>query len=149
MNFLVEAQRRSADSGDRMAVLFLDLDGFKKVNDTLGHDAGDEVLRVTARRLQAGVGPNDVVVRLGGDEFVVISEGVGNPGMVRALTSRLIASVSQPIDITGTEAVVLASFGIALAQGAGTDPLDLIRAADAAMYAAKRGRSGMVFADEL
>ncbi|OLB82515.1 MAG: hypothetical protein AUI14_00575 [Actinobacteria bacterium 13_2_20CM_2_71_6] len=149
LDFLAQAQQRSAATGDRMAVLFMDLDGFKKVNDTLGHEAGDEVLRVTAKRLQSAVRHGDIVVRLGGDEFVVVAEGVGNPGVVRALATRLISGVSEPILIDGEQATVLGSVGIAIADGAGTDPADLIRAADAAMYSAKRGRSGMVFADEL
>ncbi|OLB66052.1 MAG: hypothetical protein AUI10_04070 [Actinobacteria bacterium 13_2_20CM_2_72_6] len=149
LEHLAQAQQRSADKGDRMAVLFLDLDGFKQVNDTLGHDAGDEVLRVTAKRLQAALRRGDVVARLGGDEFVVVAEGAGDfPEAVRALAGRLIKAVGEPILIDGVPATVLGSIGVAIADGAGTDPVELLRAADAAMYTAKRSRAGLVFADE-
>jgi diguanylate cyclase (GGDEF)-like protein/PAS domain S-box-containing protein len=148
LEHLDRAQQRSAERGDRMAVLFLDLDGFKKVNDTLGHEGGDEVLRVTAKRLLSVVRRDDVVVRLGGDEFVVVAENVGNVDVVRALAAHLIVAVSELIPVGGVSAQVLGSVGIALAQGGDTDPVDLLRAADAAMYSAKRARSGVVFADE-
>jgi len=104
---------------------------------------------VTARRLQSVVRGDDVVVRLGGDEFVVVATGLGDADRVRALAHRVIAAVSEPVPVSGAPATVLASVGIALAAKAGTEPSDLIRAADAAMYAAKRSRSGLVFADEL
>jgi len=148
LDHLALAQQRSAERGDKMAVLFLDLDGFKQVNDTLGHEAGDEVLRVTATRLQAVLRRGDVVARLGGDEFVVVAEGAGDfPHAVRALAHRLIDAVSEPIPIEAVPATVLGSIGVAIAEGAGTDPIDLLRAADAAMYVAKRNRSGLVFAE--
>ncbi len=132
-----------------LAVLFVDLDGFKQVNDTLGHDAGDEVLRVAAQRLLGAVRRGDTVVRLGGDEFVVVAEGVVDREVVRALATRLAAELGQPLVIDGAPATVRGSIGVAVAECGGTDPMDLVRSADTAMYAAKRGRRGVVFADEI
>jgi diguanylate cyclase (GGDEF)-like protein/PAS domain S-box-containing protein len=149
LEHLTEAQRRSAEKADRLAVLFLDLDGFKEVNDTFGHEAGDEVLRITAKRLQSVLRRGDVVARLGGDEFVVVAEGAGDfPDAVRALAARLINALDEPIPVDGASVIVRGSIGVAVAEGAGTDPVELLRTADAAMYTAKRNRSGLVFADE-
>ena len=131
------------------ALLFCDLDGFKGVNDSMGHATGDELLVAVAKRLRRQVRTNDVVARLGGDEFVVVAEGAGDfPHAVRALAHRLIDAVGEPIPIDEVPATVLGSIGVAIAEGADTDPIDLLRAADAAMYTAKRSRAGLVFADE-
>ncbi|HVQ89807.1 MAG TPA: diguanylate cyclase [Mycobacteriales bacterium] len=124
-----------------MALIFLDLNGFKAVNDRLGHDAGDEVLRVTARRLVDLVRGSDVVSRLGGDEFVVIATDVGPDG-AHTLGRRILVGVSTPILVAGEWLVVPPSIGIALAGGT-ENPDELLRAADAAMYRAKQQGIGI------
>jgi len=147
--YLLDCLDETARRGGGLAVLFVDLDGFKQVNDTLGHEAGDEVLRVAARRLLGAVRQGDTVVRLGGDEFIVVAEGIVARAAVRARAGRVAAGLSEPMLIDGAPATVLGSIGVAVAACAGNDPMDLIRSADTAMYAAKRGRHGVVFADEL
>ena len=125
------------------ALMMLDLDWFKQVNDTYGHEAGDEVLRAVASRLRRGVRPNDTVARVGGDEFVLMLHDVTDPVTAASLGDRLIASISEPIALAnGVQAHVGASIGVAFARK-GRDSLDdLVRAADAAMYEAKQaGRS--------
>ncbi len=126
------------ERGD-VAVLLLDLDLFKPVNDTHGHEAGDEVLRVTAARLRAAVRPADVVARLGGDEFaVLVHDGAG----VRGLAQRLEAVVSAPIAVGAVTVRVGVSIGQALHPVDGTSFEELLRAADADMYRVKRHRAG-------
>ncbi|GHF55584.1 diguanylate cyclase (GGDEF)-like protein/PAS domain S-box-containing protein [Amycolatopsis bartoniae] len=126
------------------AVLFIDLDKFKVINDSLGHSVGDRVLRIAGERLRRTVRRDDVVGRLGGDEFVVIASGVHGDPEVRALTEHLRDSLSRPISVDGRKLHVDASIGIVLA--AGGDPRaadELLRDADVAMYQAKtlgRGR---------
>jgi diguanylate cyclase (GGDEF)-like protein/PAS domain S-box-containing protein len=134
---LAEAMRTQLS----MAVIFLDLNGFKAVNDRLGHDAGDEVLRVTARRLVELVRGSDMVSRLGGDEFVVIATDVGPEG-AHTLGRRILLGLSTPTLVSGEWLVVPPSIGIALAGGT-EDPDDLLRAADAAMYRAKQQGTGI------
>jgi diguanylate cyclase (GGDEF)-like protein/PAS domain S-box-containing protein len=138
------ATEHAARDNAGMAVLFLDLNGFKAVNDRLGHDAGDEVLRVTARRLTEHVRGGDVVARLGGDEFVVIATGI-SPNGAGLLGRRLLRGLGMPITIDEEAVTVPASIGIAISVGA-EQPDDLLRAADAAMYQAKQQGCGMVFA---
>jgi diguanylate cyclase (GGDEF)-like protein/PAS domain S-box-containing protein len=147
---LLEERLRAALSRDARAgrtgvgtgVLFLDLDGFKEVNDTAGHDAGDAVLRAVARRLVAGVRPSDTVARLGGDEFVVLVEQA-DPADLAPLAARLRRSVGQPVEVPGAgEVRVGTSVGSAWCAGGELDARALLRRADEAMYADKRGRSG-------
>ncbi|MBU2664763.1 diguanylate cyclase [Actinoplanes bogorensis] len=133
---LTQALAGHIRSGHRLAVLFVDLDGFKAVNDRLGHHAGDIVLRTIADRLRTGLRASDTVARFGGDEFAVILEGVSVPDDVRTAAERVIAEVRAPIDIAGGPARVSASIGIALS-GSGATADDLMREADSAMYAAK------------
>jgi diguanylate cyclase (GGDEF)-like protein/PAS domain S-box-containing protein len=142
---LRRALGRAAGDGSTLAVLFLDLDGFKQVNDQLGHEAGDEVLRVTAARLAGAVRRNDLLARLGGDEFMVVAEDVGDTGAA-ILGRRLLAATSAPIVIGDAAVTVLPSIGIALSRGGRDDPDELVRVADAAMYRAKQSRDGMAFA---
>lgn len=123
------------------AVLLLDLDMFKPVNDTHGHEAGDEVLRVTAARLRAAVRPVDVVARLGGDEFAVL---VHDGADVRALAARLEAVVSAPVTLGAVTVVVGVSIGRAVNRVDGSSFEELLRAADADMYRVKRARAGLV-----
>ena len=126
------------------AVLLLDLDLFKPVNDTHGHEAGDEVLRVTAARLRAAVRPVDVVARLGGDEFAVL---VHDPSDVRGLAARLEAVVSAPIALGQATVTVGASIGHAVHAVDGSTFEELLRAADADMYRVKRLRPGRTRGD--
>ncbi|MEN3359416.1 MAG: hypothetical protein V7637_3398 [Mycobacteriales bacterium] len=145
---LSDRLRRALDQTARtehtMALVFMDLNGFKAVNDRLGHDAGDEVLRITASRLVDLVRGGDVVARLGGDEFVVIATDIGPDG-AGVLGDRLLAGLSAPMQVDGERLVVPPSIGIALSLGA-DDPDELLRLADAAMYRAKQDRSGVAYA---
>ncbi|WP_406399430.1 EAL domain-containing protein [Streptomyces sp. NBC_00879] len=132
--------RRAGDSGT--AVLFIDLDGFKGVNDRLGHQAGDELLIQAARRLQDSVRTGDTAARLGGDEFAALIVGDGSRDVsareyqVREIADRLRLTLSQPYRIDGSEVRVAASIGVAFAEP-GITPTDLMRNADLAMYRAK------------
>jgi diguanylate cyclase (GGDEF)-like protein/PAS domain S-box-containing protein len=127
-------------SGRRAAVLFLDLDRFKNVNDSLGHPVGDQLLGQVAGRLRTAVRPGDSVGRLGGDEFVVLCDDVDEPSVAAQVADRIAAALRKPFTLGGHEVAVTASIGIALAR-AGDDAADVLRDADAAMYRAKsRGR---------
>ncbi|KPI16901.1 diguanylate cyclase/phosphodiesterase with PAS/PAC sensor(s) [Actinobacteria bacterium OV450] len=134
--------RRAGDHST--AVLFIDLDGFKAVNDTIGHQAGDELLIEAARRLQDSVRAGDTAARLGGDEFAALILGDGNRDhsareyQVREIADRLRTTLSQPYRIAGSEVRVAASIGVAFADP-GITPSDLMRNADLAMYRAKAG----------
>jgi diguanylate cyclase (GGDEF)-like protein/PAS domain S-box-containing protein len=131
------------------AVLFIDLDGFKDVNDSLGHDVGDEVLREVGRRLQGHIRPLDTVARLGGDEFVVLCQDLAGEQNVVEISERLAGVLSEPVAVGTFEVVVTASVGIALANGRKPAPEDLLREADAAMYGAKtRGKNRCEIFDE-
>lgn len=133
-------QRRNGDL--HAGVIFVDLDGFKAVNDTLGHRAGDDVLRETADRLRASVRPDDVVARLAGDEFAILCERVSTVREVEQVAHRVIAALAKPITLPETDAVVTASAGVAIS-GAGLADADrLLNASDIAMYTAKRAGPG-------
>jgi diguanylate cyclase (GGDEF)-like protein len=124
---------------DRLvAVYLLDLDGFKPVNDRLGHDAGDDLLVQVGRRLRGSVRASDVVARLGGDEFVVVSTGLAAEAGAKALGAKLRAAFDAPFVVHGQTCAVGASIGYALAPHDGREPGDLLRRADAAMYAGKQ-----------
>ena len=141
--------RRQRDGGT-VAVLLLDLDQFKLVNDSLGHPAGDELLTRLAPRLRDAVRPADTVGRLGGDEFVVICEELDGPRAAIQVAERLTVAVNQPLVLGEEEHFTSASIGIALADSADADTQTLIRDADAAMYRAKeRGRGRYELFDEL
>jgi diguanylate cyclase (GGDEF)-like protein len=141
---LDEAIQR-ADAGVIAAVLFIDLDGLKVLNDTLGHDRADEMLREVGRRLSATVRVDGFVGRFGGDEFLVIAEGVADAEDAAALGLRLLEAISQPLP--GVElAAITASIGITLVRSAAIDAPEAIRQADHAMYEAKRsGRDRCAF----
>ena len=129
---------RAADGGD-LAVLFVDLDGFKAVNDALGHHAGDAVLVAVARRLRASLRHGDVLARHGGDEFVVLLDPTPDDVELDGLVARIGAALAEPVDVgDGQQVAVGASTGAARAPAAETDVDALLRAADAAMYAVKR-----------
>lgn len=141
------AQGRATRTGKSMALLFIDLDGFKAVNDDFGHDAGDSVLRAIAARLQDVVRKTDSVFRLAGDEFTVLLEAMSDTfGDARQVAEKIVAEVSRPVPLEGGVAGVGASIGIAVfAPDGSASPEDLIREADWQMYAAKRAGKGRVF----
>jgi len=126
-----------------VGVVIVDLDGFKHVNDSLGHTAGDALLVAAARRLSSAVRPGDTVARLGGDEFAVLFEAVADADEVRQHAERLLAALREPIDVGGTKIVVTGSAGVAIS-GVGDGTEELLRSADTAMYLAKRDGKGCV-----
>ena len=137
---LEQAKERHARSvTDSVAVVFLDVDQFKLVNDSVGHAAGDLLLWQLAGRLQAAALPGETLARVGGDEFVVLTEGL-TPEQTRALARRMLAALAEPFDIAGRTMHVTASVGIA--SSAVCPPEELLQAADAAMYVAKRRGRG-------
>ncbi len=125
------------------AVLFLDVDHFKTVNDSLGHQVGDALLRTVAERLDGCVRPSDTLARLGGDEFVVLAHELG-PGQAEALAGRMLEAVRAPVNVMGHEVVPSASIGVAPGGPGYVDGLDLLRDADTAMYRAKQEGRGRV-----
>ncbi len=133
---LAVATARAA--GRPVALLLLDLDGFKSINDLLGHHEGDAVLVAVARRLGAVVGPQDLLVRLGGDEFAVLTGPLGSPHAADELAARVVAAVAEPLHVEELDVAVTASVGTALLDRDGSTVGELLRAADQAMYAAKR-----------
>jgi len=122
-----------------VGILFLDLDRFKLVNDSLGHAAGDELLIGVARRLRATVRPGDTVARFGGDEFAVLCEGLSGAGELDAVAERITEALSEPMEVGGTEIHPSGSIGVAVATGDDDSPERLLREADAAMYRVKAG----------
>ncbi|TMJ53712.1 MAG: EAL domain-containing protein [Alphaproteobacteria bacterium] len=130
----------------RLAVLFIDLDRFKVINDSLGHDAGDMLLVEVARRLRGVLRSSDVVARLGGDEFVVILEECAETDDVENIAANLLSVLSQPMELGGHECHTTASIGIAMYPQNGSDALSLTKNADMAMYLAKEdGKNGFRF----
>ena len=120
------------------AVIFIDLDGFKEVNDSLGHLAGDRLLKIAAQRLSASVRPGDLVARFGGDEFVVLLQNVGNLSEATAIVERITHEMDAPVVLNGRALVLSASVGVAVrSDGHGTVE-DILDAADRAMYRQKR-----------
>ncbi len=135
---LRHAMRRSARHPDDLfAVLFLDLDRFKEVNDNLGHFAGDELLRAVARRLEACLRPEDTVARLSGDEFAILLESIAEPSDAGRVAERIEEALSFPVDLAGAEVTTSASMGIVTSSMAHEQPEQLLRSADMAMYRAK------------
>jgi len=120
------------------AVLMLDLNGFKGVNDNHGHGVGDALLRVIADRLTGAVREGDTAARLGGDEFAVIAPGIANPEVAKAIAARLAESVARPVFVEGRTLHVGTGIGIALSRAEKLAPAELSRRADLALYAAKR-----------
>lgn len=139
----IEQALARLDRGHGFAVLCLDLDRFKMVNDTLGHPVGDALLRQVADRLRACVREGDSVARLGGDEFAVILLNLADPPAVDALASRIIEAVSLPYEVDGHEINIGTSIGMALAPADGAAPYDLLKKADTALYGAKANGRGV------
>tara|TARA_R110000737_G_scaffold21544_4_gene40010 strand:+ start:2458 stop:4509 length:2052 start_codon:yes stop_codon:yes gene_type:complete len=130
---LVEAERNN----EKAAVLFLDLDDFKKVNDSLGHEVGDKLLIESAHRLQQVLRKEDTVGRLGGDEFIILLRGLSNDDDTLAIAENLLKAFRQPFKIDGRELILTLSIGVAVYPKNGSCPSDLLRNADTAMYQAK------------
>ena len=129
-----------------VALLFLDLDNFKQINDTLGHLAGDELLMIVGRRLRDLLRHTDTVARLGGDEFAILLENVEDKSHAKTIASKILDKLSQPINLAGQEFHLTASLGIAMAPYDDSQPDNLIRDADTAMYEAKkRGKNAYSF----
>jgi diguanylate cyclase (GGDEF)-like protein/PAS domain S-box-containing protein len=138
---LEQALARSERSSGILALLLVDLDGFKQVNDSLGHDAGDQLLQAVAERFAAEIRPSDTLARLGGDEFAVLVDGAHESHAI-AVAGRLLNSLAEPVWIAGHELSVGASIGIALHPGGAGRSDELLRHADVAMYAAKEAGRG-------
>ena len=122
---------------DPVALILLDLDRFKLINESLGHAIGDRVLEAVARRLEVCLRPGDTVARFGGDEFAVLLDGVRTPDEARGIAERIDGALREPFDLDGREAFVTASMGIAFGVVGQTEPGDLLRDADVALYRAK------------
>jgi diguanylate cyclase (GGDEF)-like protein/PAS domain S-box-containing protein len=137
-------QRNRLDPGQQFAVLYLDLDRFKLVNDSLGHGTGNELLREVAARLRASVRPGDLVARLGGDEFAALVEGLGDPRVALRLADRVLDELSRPTRLLGTEVTPNVSIGITFSDLAGRQADEIMRDADLAMYEAKAAGRGRV-----
>jgi len=134
--------------GSRGALLYIDLDHFKRVNDTVGHGAGDQLLTIVAQRLRACVKDGDTVARLAGDEFTVVLRQVTDPDAVRTVAERIIAALEAPVNVAGRDHLVRGSIGITLFPDDGNNIDELMRNADTAMYRAKDlGRGRAVFFD--
>lgn len=122
--------------------MFIDLDGFKSINDTLGHDAGDAALQAAASRLRHSIAASDFIARLGGDEFVAILQNVVDADIALAIANRMLESLSQPMELLGKPACMGASIGVAMVPQHGTVASELLSAADNAMYIAKGSGKG-------
>ncbi len=126
-----------------MAVIYLDLDGFKEINSTLGHGAGDALLKMVAERLMATVREEDTVARLGGDEFLIVLSYPSSTNGAGKVASKVLAALSRPYRIEGHTVTITASAGIGIYPGHGEDADTLIKSADVALYEAKRsGKNG-------
>ena len=136
----------AADGSDEVAVFYLDLDGFKQVNDTLGHGAGDDVLRTVGRRLEQLARPDDVLVRLGGDEFVLLRPSPASRDELAQFAHAIEAALAEPVILGAQSLKIGVSIGIAVAPADGTSGEALLEAADAALYRAKRDRTGFAIA---
>ena len=145
---LGQALRRSRRRDRVVAVVFLDLDRFKLVNDSLGHKAGDRLLVDVAMRLSSALRPSDTLARFGGDELTLLCEDIGDGEDARAIAQRLLDTFAEPFIVQDGEAFLQASIGIALSRDGFETPEDLIRDADAAMYRAKARGQGVELFDE-
>jgi diguanylate cyclase (GGDEF)-like protein len=144
---LEQAVERARRRGVRLAGVFIDLDGFKQINDAYGHDAGDRCLIEVARRLRTTVRASDVVARLGGDEFFVLLEEVQDENAVESVIRKLLGEAVRPYDLPGgAQARLSASMGVSLFPDHAADATALVKLADTAMYSAKQaGKNGYCF----
>ncbi|MGE5477837.1 MAG: diguanylate cyclase domain-containing protein [Bacteroidales bacterium] len=140
------ALARVKRNGGRMAVLYVDLDKFKPINDTLGHEAGDHVLREVSERLASCVRSSDTVARVGGDEFVVVVEEIQRPAEAATVARKIVETLSRPLDYHGHACQIGASIGVAVFPDDGNSMEEVCKAADVAMYRVKHsGRNGFCF----
>ena len=136
-----QALRRGERRGAPMAVMFLDLDGFKSVNDTMGHAAGDALLAELGRRFTERLRASDTAARIGGDEFAFVCEDLKDGNQVKAIVDRLLEALDRPFDHEGHEVPIRASVGVAVTSSFTQDAEQLLTQADNAMYRMKRGRA--------
>lgn len=148
---IADTLQQIATDGRQIALLFLDLDRFKDINDTLGHPVGDQLLRDVAKRLSACARKTDSVARLGGDEFAILCTDHDQPRAAKVLSARIVDALSRPFSIQGRLISISTSIGIAVAEGAGRDADTLLKQADLALYQSKsRGRGTFcVFTEEM
>ncbi len=145
-DLLEKAMNIAKIDGDSVAICFLDLDGFKGVNDSLGHLSGDNLLIAAAGRMKKAVRDSDSVIRLGGDEFVLILGGIKNPEQLELLLRRVLELISSPFMINGESVLISASIGVSVYPADNSSISDLLSHADSAMYKAKnRGKNAWVF----
>jgi diguanylate cyclase (GGDEF)-like protein len=143
---LNHAVARAHRTQDKIALLFLDIDNFKQINDTLGHHIGDQLLQIVAQRLSSCVREGDTVARLGGDEFTILLESLNQPDDVAPIARKIIDTLIQPMRLDGQEISVTASVGISLYPSDSERPDELIKCADTAMYDVKKeGRNNFRF----
>jgi diguanylate cyclase (GGDEF)-like protein/PAS domain S-box-containing protein len=152
MEQLAQAMGRADESGSRLALLFVDLDHFKRINDSLGHLVGDALLRTVAQRFTASLRTTDIVSRFGGDEFMVLlpglASGPAHAADAEEVAQKLLAAIGAPVHADGRPLSVTPSIGIALYPGDADTPAELVKHADAAMYQAKaRGRANYQYFD--
>ncbi|MCP5007698.1 MAG: diguanylate cyclase [Planctomycetes bacterium] len=138
LDILSKAVARADRDGKRVAVLFLDLDGFKSINDTLGHSMGDLLLKAVAKRLQECIRESDLVARVGGDEFIIIIDSVHLVKDVTSISQKIVAEISRSYVLDGNEIFITTSIGISLYPDDSSDMETLVKSADFAMYVAKR-----------
>lgn len=139
MDRLEHAVARAKREGESVALMMCDLDNFKMINDSLGHDAGDELLKHIAKTMKSVIREDDLVARLGGDEFVILLDGISESGDIIAVASALLQGLEQPLELLTHRVAVSSSVGIAMYPEDGLLPSDLLRNADLAMYYAKDG----------
>ena len=137
-----QASRVAVRHGKKAAVIWVDLDKYKQINDTLGHRVGDEVLCEVARRLQSCLRQSDSVARVGGDEFTVLLQDLAEPEDAERVAATILASFTPPFELASNQATLSASLGISMFPEHGEDPITLLRNADIAMYSAKRAGGG-------
>jgi diguanylate cyclase (GGDEF)-like protein len=130
-------------AGERSALILIDLDGFKHVNDTLGHDAGDALLIIAAGRLRAALREGDSVARLGGDEFAILLRHCRDSEAVKLVCDRVVTDMTGPMEIKGQKVAIGASVGVAVSPRHGRTAEDLYKHADEALYDAKRAGKGI------
>jgi diguanylate cyclase (GGDEF)-like protein len=136
---LASALQQAEQERTGAAIVFLDLDQFKLINDTIGHQAGDQALREIGRRIAGCVRKNDTVARVGGDEFIVLLPTINKRANAEVIVKKMIRAIEEPVYLAGCQFSLQASFGIAIFPDDGQDADSLIAAADLAMYRCKRG----------